>query len=77
MCNGIYIIQNLSKPNTEKNENLLNPDTFEIPSFKEVDLCEGTQLLQISGKFVFTILYQSHVSIKVTLTDFILFQRKA
>ena len=45
--------------------------------FKEVDLEKGTQLLQIIATFVFTILSQSHVSITVTWTDFILFQGKA
>ena len=44
---------------------------------KEVDLGYETQLLLIIGTFVFTILQQSHVSIKVTWTDFILFQKES
>ena len=44
---------------------------------KEVDLGQGIQPLQITGTFVFSILHQSHVSIKITWIDFILFQMKA
>ena len=44
---------------------------------KEVDLGEATQLLQIIRTFVFNILHQSYVSIKVTWSDFILIQMNA
>ena len=46
-------------------------------SYTEVDLGQGTQLLKIIGTFVFSIFHQSHVNIKVTWIDLILFQMKA
>ena len=42
----------------------------------EIDLELGTHVLQIIWTLSFSILRQSHVSIQVTGTDFILFQRK-